>query len=34
VIMNCTGCHDPHQPGFDVRWPAATPSIPRKADTR
>jgi len=34
VVMNCTGCHDPHHPAFDVRWPAATPSIPRKADTR
>lgn len=23
VIQACTGCHNPHQPGFSPRWPAA-----------
>jgi hypothetical protein len=22
VATNCTGCHNPHSPGFDRRWPA------------
>lgn len=25
IIRNCTGCHDPHQPGFPVRMPAFAP---------
>ena len=32
VIMNCASCHDPHEPQFDIRWPAATPRIPRKVE--
>ena len=31
VVSNCTSCHDPHRPGFEQRWPAKTPRIPRKA---
>jgi hypothetical protein len=31
VVQNCTECHDPHRPGFEPRWPAMTPHIPRKA---
>jgi hypothetical protein len=27
VVKNCTGCHDPHAPLFDKRWPI-TYSIP------
>jgi len=22
VVESCMGCHNPHQPGFDTRWPA------------
>ena len=22
VVKNCTGCHDPHSPHFEKRWPA------------
>lgn len=30
VIRNCTGCHNPHKPAFEKRWPVTYPSIPRK----
>ncbi len=30
VSMNCTGCHNPHDPGFKSRWPVTYPSIPRR----
>lgn len=30
VIRNCTGCHNPHRPAFEKRWPVTHPSIPRK----
>ena len=32
VVMNCAECHDPHAPGWDVRWPVAHPRIPRRGD--
>jgi hypothetical protein len=28
VVMNCTGCHDPHTPALDTRWPARA-GVPR-----
>lgn len=28
VVMNCTGCHDPHQPAFGKRIPLRGPTIP------
>ncbi|MFT5195576.1 MAG: hypothetical protein ACI9EW_003169 [Cellvibrionaceae bacterium] len=24
VVETCTGCHNPHDPAWDVRWPAVT----------
>ncbi len=24
VVANCVGCHNPHQPQWDIRWPAVT----------
>lgn len=24
VVHNCTDCHNPHQPSWDMRWPAVT----------
>ena len=30
VIRSCTGCHNPHRPAFEKRWPVTYPSIPRK----
>jgi len=24
VVNNCTDCHNPHQPAWDIRWPAVT----------
>lgn len=30
VVRNCTGCHNPHRPAFEKRWPVTYPSIPRK----
>lgn len=30
VVTNCTGCHDPHAPAFDQRWPRKFPRIPRR----
>ena len=29
VVMNCTGCHDPHRPAFEKRIPLRGPTIPR-----
>lgn len=28
VVMNCTGCHNPHQPAFEQRIPLRGPTIP------
>lgn len=28
VVMNCTGCHNPHQPAFGQRIPLRGPTIP------
>lgn len=28
VVMNCTGCHDPHRPAFEKRIPLRGPTIP------
>lgn len=27
VIKSCTGCHNPHSPKFEKRWPAIGPNI-------
>lgn len=24
VVENCVGCHNPHEPAWDIRWPAVT----------
>jgi len=24
MVNNCTDCHNPHQPAWDIRWPAVT----------
>lgn len=29
VIMNCTECHDPHDPSFKQHFPVGRPTIPR-----
>ncbi len=29
VVMNCTGCHNPHEPSFGQRIPFPGPKIPR-----
>jgi hypothetical protein len=29
IVMNCTGCHDPHSPTFERRIPFRGPNIPR-----
>ncbi len=29
VVLNCTGCHDPHSPAFPQRIPHPGPRIPR-----
>jgi hypothetical protein len=26
VVQNCVECHNPHQPAWDIRWPAVTNS--------
>ena len=31
VILNCSGCHDPHAPAFAKRMPVQFPQIPRTA---
>lgn len=27
IVENCTGCHNPHQPSWDKRYPKAQPNI-------
>ncbi len=27
VRKNCTGCHNPHEPGFKSRWPSINPNF-------
>ncbi|NKB67075.1 MAG: hypothetical protein GKR89_08450 [Candidatus Latescibacteria bacterium] len=29
VVMNCTDCHDPHQPAFGRQYPVSGPRVPR-----
>jgi len=29
VVQNCTGCHDPHEPTIESKWPVTYPRIPR-----
>ncbi|GBD31820.1 MAG: hypothetical protein KatS3mg081_1566 [Gemmatimonadales bacterium] len=31
VVLNCTGCHNPHNPAFPKRLPRPGPSIPRRS---
>lgn len=33
VIMNCTECHDPHDPSFKQHFPVGRPTIPRTGKT-
>jgi formate-dependent nitrite reductase cytochrome c552 subunit len=28
VVLSCTGCHNPHSPAFDKRFPKARPTLP------
>jgi hypothetical protein len=28
VVLNCTGCHDPHRPAFEKRVPFRGPTMP------
>ncbi|MCB0094142.1 MAG: hypothetical protein KDE46_00425 [Caldilineaceae bacterium] len=30
VVNNCVDCHNPHQPAWDIRWPAVTTSRANK----
>ncbi len=28
VVMSCTACHNPHEPGFHKRWPSIISKVP------
>lgn len=28
VVVNCTGCHSPHSPGYEKRWPSIVSRLP------
>jgi hypothetical protein len=30
VVRGCPGCHDPHRPAIESRWPALVPNAPRE----